>query len=204
MRYSTDHKEQTRARIMAAAARVFRESGYGGAGIDGLTKAAGVTNGAFYGHFKTKADAFREAVATGLDELREAVLSFRQNHGPDWLPRFARFYLGPRQSAPLGEACALPTLSSEVMRADPATREVYTAGLQAVLDAMAAQRPDGDAEREDAAIATLALLVGGALLGRAVGDAALAARIHRAVERHAAGAAPTRALNALLNAGTLA
>lgn len=185
MRYSSDHKEQTRARIIQAASRVFREGGFGGAGIDGLTKAAGVTNGAFYGHFKSKADAFRETVAAGLDDLRRAVVALREEHGKDWVPAFARFYLGPRQEVPIGEACALPTLSSEVMRSDQATRDAYSLGLKAVLDAMAGM-PDGDgAAHEDAAIVTLALLAGGAMLGRAVGDPALAERIHRSVEHYA-------------------
>lgn len=186
MRYSADHKQQTRARIMAAAARVFREGGFGGAGIDGLTKAAGVTNGAFYGHFKSKAEAFREAVAVGLDDLRRAVVTLRAEHPSAWLPVFVGFYLGPRQEVPLGEACALPTLSPEVMRADLGTRRIYDAGLQAVMDAVADGLPGEDnAAREDAAIVTLALLAGGAMLGRAVADPALAKRIHDAVEQHA-------------------
>ncbi len=42
--------------------QVFRKEGFGGAGIDALTKAAGVTNGGFYCHFKSKGEAFRTAV----------------------------------------------------------------------------------------------------------------------------------------------
>lgn len=187
MRYSVEHKQHTRDRITDAAARVFREGGFGGAGIDGLTKAAGVTNGAFYGHFKTKAEAFREAVRSGLRDVQAAIAAFRAEHGPAWIPAFARFYLGPRQEVPLGEACALPTLSPEVMRADPETQAAFAAGLQAVLDTMADGMPGANAAaRDDAAIAMLALLAGGAMLGRAVGDPALAGRIHRAVERRAA------------------
>lgn len=187
MRYSVEHREQTRARIMQAASRVFREGGFGGAGIDGLTKAAGVTNGAFYGHFKSKADAFREAVAAGLDDVRRAVLSIREEHADHWVSAFAQFYLGPQQEVPIGEACLLPTLSSEVMRADKDTQLVYAAGLQAVLEAMAAGMPGDDAAaRDDAAIATLALLVGGALLGRAVGNPSLAKQIHQSVVKRTA------------------
>lgn len=187
MRYSADHKQRTRERIMEAAARVFREGGFGGAGIDGLTKAAGVTNGAFYGHYRTKADAFRDAVTSGLKDVRAAIAAFRAEHGAAWIPAFVSFYLGPRQEVPLGEACALPTLSPEVMRADEATRSAYSDGLAAVLVTMADGMPGADAAaREAAAITMLALLAGGALLGRAVNDPALAARIHQAVQQRAA------------------
>ncbi|MGO6906681.1 TetR/AcrR family transcriptional regulator, partial [Rhizobium ruizarguesonis] len=34
MRYSAEHKQETRTRVIAAAGRVFRQEGYGGAGID--------------------------------------------------------------------------------------------------------------------------------------------------------------------------
>jgi hypothetical protein len=52
---------------------------------------------------------------------------------------------------------------------------------------MADGMPGADAAaREDSAIAMLALLAGGAMLGRAVNDPAIAARIHEAVGRRAA------------------
>lgn len=188
MRYSAEHKDQTRSRIMEAAARVFREGGYGGAGIDGLTKAAGVTNGAFYGHFKTKAEAFRAALMAGLQDVRHTIGAYRAQFGPDWRAAFVRFYLGPRHAAPLGEACALPTLSPDVMRADADTRAVFTSELQAVLDAMADGMPQADAPaREAAAIGLLAQLVGGALLARSVGDPELERRITEAVTIQAEG-----------------
>ena len=70
MRYSAEHKEETRRRILNAAGQLFRQEGYGGSGIDSLTRAAGVTNGAFYGHFASKRDLY-------LACLDEAWASFR-------------------------------------------------------------------------------------------------------------------------------
>ena len=74
-------KEESRARILASAGRGFRARGYGGLGVDELAKQAGVTSGAFYAHFKSKAAAFREAIAAGLDDLRNGVTEFRQAAG---------------------------------------------------------------------------------------------------------------------------
>ena len=94
MRYSAEHKQETRTRVIAAAGRVFRQEGYGGAGIDALTKAAGVTNGAFYGHFKSKGEAFRTAVLTGLEELRQGIAGLKASQPKDWLATFVGYYLG--------------------------------------------------------------------------------------------------------------
>ena len=81
MRYRPGHKDEARARMIAAAGRGFRKRGFGGIGVDGLAKEAEVTSGAFYGHFPSKEAAFKEAVVAGIEELRAAVMAFREAHG---------------------------------------------------------------------------------------------------------------------------
>ncbi|PXX26576.1 MULTISPECIES: TetR/AcrR family transcriptional regulator [Burkholderia] len=183
MRYSVEHKHETRARILDAASRLFRQEGYGGSGIGPLTKAAGVTNGAFYGHFKSKGEAFRSVVLSGLDQLRQGVAAFKAEHGARWRRPFVSFYLGPRRTCALGESCALPSLSPEVMRADDDTRDAYEQALRQIVDEVSSGL--GDQPDDDRAIAFLALLSGGVTLARAVRDPALAERIADAVGRYA-------------------
>jgi TetR/AcrR family transcriptional regulator, transcriptional repressor for nem operon len=186
MRYTAEHKQQTRARILAAAGQLFRREGYGGSGIDGLTKAAGVTNGAFYGHFKTKHEAFRWAVLDGLEQLRLGIAELKAGRGKRWLKTFVDIYLGPKRTCDLGEACALASLSTEVMRAAPDTRRAYEAELRRLVEEVASGLSDrATMKRDDAAIALLALLAGGVTLARAVSDPALSERIAQAVGRHA-------------------
>ena len=85
VRYAPGHKEKSRARIVDAAGRGFRKSGYGGIGVDGLAREAGVTHGAFYGHFRSKAEAFNAAVVAGLQELRAGIEALRDEYGVGWL-----------------------------------------------------------------------------------------------------------------------
>jgi TetR/AcrR family transcriptional repressor of nem operon len=186
MRYSAEHKQETRNRILDAAAQLFRKQGYGGLGVDGLAKAAGVTNGAFYGHFKSKSEAFRTTVLNGLEELRMAIVALKASLGAQWVTAFVDFYLGPKRTCDLGQSCALASLSAEVMRADGDTRGVYEAEFRRIADEVGRGLPDlaGD-DREDRAIALLALLSGGVTLARAVSDPNLAERIGKAVTRSA-------------------
>jgi TetR/AcrR family transcriptional repressor of nem operon len=192
MRYSAEHKQETKAKVVAAAGRVFRQAGYGGAGIDALTKAAGVTNGAFYGHFKSKSDAFRIAVLSGLDELRQGVAALKASEPKGWLTTFVGFYLGYKRTCELGESCALPSLSPDVMRADQATRDAYTAELRLLISEIATGLPENGgspatpaSSREHQAIVLLAMLSGGVTLARAVSDPALSERIARLVAQAA-------------------
>lgn len=183
MRYTAEHKKRTQAKVIAAAGQVFRKEGYGGAGIDALTKAAGVTNGAFYGHFRSKSEAFRVAVLAGLEELRLGISALRAEHQQGWLKSFVTYYLGYKRTCDLGESCTLPSLSADVMRTDGETRDAYTEELRRLITEIASGLPEGaagdreGASREDRAVLLLALLTGGVTLARAVSDSALSERI---------------------------
>jgi TetR/AcrR family transcriptional regulator, transcriptional repressor for nem operon len=186
MRYNAEHKEETRRRILNAAGHLFRQEGYGGSGIDSLTKAAGVTNGAFYGHFASKRDAFRTAVLVGLEELRMGIAALKAKRGKQWFRAFVDLYLGDKRTCDLGQSCALPSLSPEVMRADAATRRAYEEELRRIIEEVAlglsARR---GASRDDTAIVLLALLSGGVTLARAVSDPALSDKIAQVVRKQA-------------------
>src|SRR3989338_5149506 len=110
----SEQKLLTRQRILEAAGRGFRKGGFGGAGVDGLAKEAGVTSGAFYVHFDSKAAAFREAVVIGMQELKDGVRHFQAQHGQDWWPTFVRFYLGSKRRSELVDSCALQSLAPEM------------------------------------------------------------------------------------------
>src|SRR4051812_48519646 len=53
-----ERKEETRAELIAAAARVFARSGFHGASLDEIASEAGYTTGAIYWHFGGKDDLF--------------------------------------------------------------------------------------------------------------------------------------------------
>src|SRR3954465_11844023 len=54
-------KEASRERILTAAARAIRRSGYAGTGVADIMKEAGLTHGAFYAHFPSREAMLAEA-----------------------------------------------------------------------------------------------------------------------------------------------
>ena len=52
--------DETRARLVDAAAEVFSERGYDGAGVQEIARRAGLTTGAIYGRFTGKAELLRD------------------------------------------------------------------------------------------------------------------------------------------------
>jgi AcrR family transcriptional regulator len=55
---------ETRDRLLRAAAEVFAERGYDGTRVADIAAAAGVSNGALYAHFASKADLLVDALRT--------------------------------------------------------------------------------------------------------------------------------------------
>lgn len=178
MRYKSGHKEEARARMVAAAGRGFRRQGFGGIGVDGLAKEAEVTSGAFYGHFSSKGEAFEAALVAGLEELRIGVENLRAEHGPKWVEMFVDFYLGQKRICELGSSCALQSLTPEVQRADAGIKSVFEAEIDRVAAAVADGLPgQSRKERRARAWALLSILSGGVTMARAVADRDVSAAI---------------------------
>src|SRR5215217_1403263 len=72
-------KEATHERIVDAAARAIRRSGYDGTGVADIMKEAGLTHGAFYAHFTSReamlAEAAGRACADAAAAAADAVVS---------------------------------------------------------------------------------------------------------------------------------
>ncbi|OCQ23826.1 hypothetical protein A7985_07770 [Pseudoalteromonas luteoviolacea] len=174
-------KEQTHQRILESMHKTFRQNGYDGAGVNSLANGAGVTSGAFYAHFGSKPNAFREVVTEGVNQLDSALQSFQERHGDQWLDKFISFYLQEKRCSDLSESCALQSLTPEVIRADDETRSTFEASLLKVVETF----EQGTKERNDLNTwATLATLIGGVTLARAVKDPQVAEEIATSVQQH--------------------
>lgn len=182
MRYTAEQKQQTRKRIVAAAGRSFKKGGYSGIGVDGLAKEAGVTSGAFYGHFKSKEEAFKEAIVSELDELSSAITNLKQAHGENWWTEFADFYTSQKRTCDLSDSCGLQSLTPEVGRSNDDVRAVFETELLEIAG-LASKKDD-----MDKTWASLAMLIGGVTLSRAVKDEKLSNKIAEAIRKEVVAA----------------
>src|SRR4051794_22695393 len=124
MRYGKDHKQATRQRIVEAAGRRFKRDGIDGAGVATVMSDAGLTNGAFYGHFSSKEDLVENVLA---DQLRAQRRSF-EAEPPDraGLEAFIRSYLSPEHRDQGAEGCPTAAMVDEIARRPAATKRVFT------------------------------------------------------------------------------
>ncbi len=181
MPHPTGKKEAGRARLLAGAGRSFRAFGYGGIGVDGIAKEAGVTSGAFYAHFRSKAAIFDQVVRDGLADLAAGIDRFRSS-GRDWAARFIDFYVDDRRTCDVRQSCALQALAGEAARGDSDARAGFAAGFDQAVEALSNPAVASALDR-DTAIALLAMLSGGVTIARAIPDPKQSVEVAEAVRR---------------------
>ncbi|MDD0845015.1 TetR/AcrR family transcriptional regulator [Pseudomonas sp. Gutcm_11s] len=121
MRYSSEHKAQTREKLLASSGALAKRGGFAATGVDGLMKAIGLTGGAFYGHFASKDELFAAIVERELSH--SVALLGTGEGGQDKLRRCLDIYLNMKHVEQPDSGCALPTLGPEIARAGLAVRE---------------------------------------------------------------------------------
>lgn len=185
MRYEKGRKDASRQRIMDVAAERFRSDGIAASGLAGIMGEAGLTNGAFYPHFPSKAALVRESVAAAVEVQADQIQELLAAGGPDMA---IDAYLSAEHRDNPGKGCASAALLPEIAREPAETRQVYAERFLKLVRRVAAELPPDTRDPEDVAFGVFATLIGALELSRAVNGTELSDRIL------AAGAVAAKAL----------
>ena len=180
MRYEPGHNDVVRARIIAAAARAFRQHGLDAVSIPALMKEAGLTHGAFYVHFKNRDELVEAAVLSAANDTATNV--FADND----LAGVGARYLALAHVRHPEQGCVIAALGTDGARQQSRTRLAFATVARGFLRLTdkASQRPRSrNAAPSDDTIVCAATLVGAVILARLVADDALAERILAAARR---------------------
>ncbi|MCP3817869.1 TetR/AcrR family transcriptional regulator [Streptomyces sp. A3M-1-3] len=77
-------REQTRQTLLRESRRLFATLGYGAVGLAEIVRAAGVTKGALYHHFDSKADLFRAVLEQVQQEVGRKVAATAESQDGSW------------------------------------------------------------------------------------------------------------------------
>jgi AcrR family transcriptional regulator len=118
--------EETKAKIMEAAIKLFSTRGYNKASVDDICQEAGISKGAFYHHFKTKHMLFLTLLDGWLQAIDSAIEASKDKTAPetfmqmteafpfifdtagDNLPMFLEFWLQASRDKNIWEASVSP------------------------------------------------------------------------------------------------
>jgi AcrR family transcriptional regulator len=185
MRYEKGRKDASRRRIMEVAAERFRCDGIAASGLAGIMSDAGLTNGAFYPHFQSKAELVRESVTSALEDQSHRLQDAFAAGG---LESVLAVYLSAEHRDNPGSGCVSAALLPELARQPPETRSLYASRFLTMVHQMASSLPSQTQDPESVALGIYATLIGALQLARATQGTALSDRIL------AAGADAARAL----------
>jgi AcrR family transcriptional regulator len=175
-------KEATHDRIVDAAARAIRRSGYNGTGVADIMKDAGLTHGGFYAHFPSREAMLAEAADRAGGESVAMMQEIAATLPPDKaLPAMMEAYLSKEHLGSIETGCAVAALGSEMPRQVPAVRRAATRRIKEMIDLVSRQLPDwGQPGAHEHALFTVAAMVGTLVLARAVDDTRLSDALRKA------------------------
>jgi TetR/AcrR family transcriptional repressor of nem operon len=164
-----EQKERTHEAILEAAGRSLRRRGISGSTVADVMKAAGLTVGGFYAHFRSKDELLAAAMRqTGRQMWARVLAASAGRPGEARALAAVDAYLSERHRDDPDEGCLLPATAAEVAREG----EPYRAVLRASIDGLATELGallGGGAAGRARALGLVALMVGGLSLARALG-----------------------------------
>jgi AcrR family transcriptional regulator len=183
-------KEATHDRIVDAAARAIRRSGYNGTGVADIMKAAGLTHGGFYAHFASREAMLAEAADRAGSEAVQLMERVAAAVPPQQaLQAMMQAYLSKAHVKSIETGCATAALGSEMPRQAPEVRRAATRRIKEMIDLVARQLPDwGRAGAHEHALVAVSTMVGALVLARAVDDPRLSDALREAALNHLASA----------------
>ena len=120
MRISKQRSAENKARIIADAAKLFRQNGFDRVGVADAMHAAGMTHGGFYNHFASKdelaAEACRQTLDVSVAKVRAIAAIADDAERKPKLEAYLRRYVAPAARDASAPTCPMAALT----RAGPA------------------------------------------------------------------------------------
>jgi TetR/AcrR family transcriptional repressor of nem operon len=176
MRVTRALAAEHRQALLEQAGRLFRGRGIAGVSLAEVARAAGLTHGAFYGHFSSKtalvAEAVQGSLLAGAGHWRRRAARARAG-GADPLAAIIGGYLTERHRDAPEAGCALAALGPEVSRAEAPLADALREGTEALAlvlaeEVAALHSALAPAECRARGLAILAAMTGGLVLSRAL------------------------------------
>ena len=166
-RYNELHKPRTRRRILGAASRVFRRTGYVGSSIDDVMQQADLTKGGFYSHFRSKRSLFAITLEHTFERQRRIWnQTLGSRSGVARIRGLIDLYLSDEHLVREELACPLPCLLSEVRRSGPAAQEEVARFIAWMIDAIVETlQADPDVDVQEAELRQVATLIATSAIG---------------------------------------
>jgi AcrR family transcriptional regulator len=183
MRYPSSRKEESKARIVRSARKLFNRFGFDAVSVEQIMAEAGLTHGGFYRHFASKSDLYAEVLQCfftdpGWENSWEGV--HVDLAAADVGPQIVRAYLSRQHFLEVDNACPMVALPSDVARAGESAKRAYETVINAMVEILQRGSANDSRPPRASALAIAALCVGGMVIAKASHNAAFADELREA------------------------
>lgn len=168
MKVSKEQNAYNREALVAAASSLFQKQGFAATGVAQISEEAGLTQGGFYGHFKSKnllvEAACRQSLASGRDSWRAMMGSAASD-----LETLIDAYVSPEHVEAVADGCPMAAYTCEIKSQDDAVKATFTHGFEDMVgilqEVLAGDFADETARRD--ALFFMCSMVGSVAMARA-------------------------------------
>jgi TetR/AcrR family transcriptional repressor of nem operon len=183
MRYPSSRKDESKARIVRSARKLFNRFGFDAVSVEQIMAEAGLTHGGFYRHFASKSDLYAEVLQCfftdpGWESNWEGV--HVDLAAADIGRQIVCAYLSRQHLLEVDNACPMVALPSDVARAGESAKRAYESVITAMVEILQRSAASGTRPARASALAIAALCVGGMVIAKASQDTAFAHELREA------------------------
>ncbi|MDB5995911.1 MAG: transcriptional regulator, TetR family [Pseudomonas sp.] len=168
MKVSKEQNAYNREALVAAASSLFQKQGFAATGVAQISEEAGLTQGGFYGHFKSKnllvEAACRQSLANGRDSWRAMMGTAASD-----LETIIDAYVSSEHVEAVAQGCPMAAYTCEIKSQDDAVKNTFTHGFEDMVgilqEVLSGDFADETARRE--ALFFMCSMVGSVAMARA-------------------------------------
>lgn len=166
MAWQANHKQESKDKILSCAGALFTRFGFANVAIDDVMQAAGMTRGAFYHHFKSKAELYQQSLLVAARDTSHRLLPQQPEQVMDIVER----YLSLEHINSDLTRCPLAFLVTDIGIQHTDLKHTYSHAFQGFCERIQNLAPFPSAKQ---AQTVAILMVGTAAIARACGDGIL-------------------------------
>ena len=168
MPYTKEHKKQSRDKILKSAVKLFTRQGFDNTSIDEVMADAQFTRGAFYAHFKSKADLYQQSIINAASQ--SALVQDKPTNLDEkaWLKILLDGYLSMDHVEQKNVACPLAFMATDVAIRDKTVRSTYSNIYKHMNKMISEYTKSYSTCNESTVYAVTAMMIGGVAIARAL------------------------------------
>mgnify|MGYP000560179163 CR=1 FL=1 len=172
MPYSPAHKEKTRDRILQSARALFSMKGFEAVTVNDIMKDCSLTRGAFYAHFKSKAELYQQALTYSAKHTELARLKPDDVSSKQWLSRLLDAYLSVAHVTG-DRPCPLAFMATDIALRNEATKETYTNIYKNMNRLIMGYASEDNLCTKESIFALTSMIIGAVAIARTIDDKCL-------------------------------